>query len=72
MCHNIVNSLWIYGEGLIAIAVDLESLMHRNDGTNHIHDFATKQVYASFFTNPLAMCWHKKLLSMSWHSTIIQ
>jgi len=44
--------------------------MHRNDGTNHIHDLATKQVYASFLNNPLAMCWHKKLLSMSWHSAL--
>ena len=44
--------------------------MHRNNGTNHNYTLADKHVYARFSNNPLAMYWHNKLLSMSWHSSI--
>ena len=44
--------------------------MHRNNGTNDKYTLADKHVYASFPNNPLAMYWHLKVLSMSWHSSL--
>ena len=34
--------------------------MHRNNDKNHFHFSQSMYVEASFFNNPLAMCWHKK------------